>query len=115
LTYGYCFSVISNTLGQPNFYTYLGLTTDPTSPHYSYTNSITGAATGLFSVGGFFGAIFLSWLTDAYGRKKALIVADIATIIGGALSTGTAHIAMFLIGRLLTGFATGSCARSACS
>lgn len=88
---------------------YLGLSSDPNSPHYDYTNSIIGAANGLFSVGGVMGALILAWMADVYGRKKALLASSIVTILGGALSAGAAHVAMFIIGRWITGVGIGKC------
>ncbi|UNI21324.1 hypothetical protein JDV02_007323 [Purpureocillium takamizusanense] len=108
LTYGYSFSIVSTTLGQPSWFAYFDLTQDPTdAKKYSYTNSIIGTVNGLFSVGGFLGATFVGWSCDYLGRKKTLLVATPVAIIGGAFQGGAAHIAMFLVGRLLSGFAVG--------
>lgn len=60
-----------------------------------------------FSGGGFFGAIFVGWACDYLGRKKTLLVATPIAIVGGALQGGAVNIAMFLVGRLLGGFAVG--------
>ena len=107
-TYGYDFSIISTTLGQPNFYAYFNLTQDAKDAHlYAYTNQIIGAMNGLFSAGGMFGALFMGWLCDAHGRKRALIAAAILAIIGGALQGGSAHIAMMLVARFITGYSAG--------
>lgn len=62
---------------------------------------------GLFSVGGFGGAMFVGWACDYLGRKKTLLVACPIAIVGGALQGGAVNIAMFLVGRLLGGFAVG--------
>lgn len=107
LTYGYTFSIVSTTLGQPSWFEYFDLTQDTTAPRYDYTNSIIGAMNGCFSVGGLFGAIFNGWACDYLGRRKTLLVATPIAILGGALQGGAAHIAMFLVGRVLGGFAVG--------
>ncbi|KAK4944923.1 hypothetical protein LTR10_015842 [Elasticomyces elasticus] len=107
LTYGYTFSIVSTTLGQPSWFEYFDLTQVATEPRYAYTNSIIGAMNGCFSVGGLFGALFNGWSCDYLGRRKTLLVATPIAIIGGALQGGAAHIAMFLIGRVLGGFAVG--------
>ena len=110
LTYGYTFSIVSTTLGQPGFFKYFGLTRDPTDVDlYNFTNGIIGAMNACFSGGGFLGALFNGWACDYLGRKKTLMVATPIAVIGGALQGGAAHIAMFLIGRLLGGFAVGEC------
>ena len=107
LSFGYAQSIIATTLGQPGFYSYFGLTADPTSSDYSYTNSIIGTANGLVSAGGLFGSILMAWLIDAKGRKFSLGTSAILALIGGALQAGSAHIGMFLAGRFITGFANG--------
>ena len=107
LTYGYAFSIISTTLGQPNWYAYFDLTEDPSDSRYAYTNQILGATSGVFSAGGFIGAITLGWMCDALGRRKALLVSTVLSLVGGALQAGSAHIAMFLVARFLTGLGVG--------
>ncbi|TAQ87445.1 hypothetical protein B7494_g4225 [Chlorociboria aeruginascens] len=108
LTYGYIIAVITNTLGQPNFYTYFGLTTDVSDTAlYNYTNRITGSMNGIFSAGGLFGAIFSAWLSESHGRKMTLLAATIISLIGGALQGGSVQIGMFLFARFFSGFGAG--------
>ena len=108
ITYGYDFSVISTTLGQPGFYAYFGLTASAEDAElYAYSNRIIGAINGLFSAGGTFGALGMAWLCESKGRKMALYVACVIGIVGGALQAGSSHIAMYLIARLITGVAVG--------
>lgn len=107
LTYGYAFSVVSTTLGQPSWFEYFELTQIPSLPRYAYTNQIIGAMNGCFSGGGFLGALFGGWACDYLGRKKTLLIGAPIAIVGGAFQGGAAHIAMFLVGRLLGGFAVG--------
>ncbi|KZT57700.1 sugar transporter family protein [Calocera cornea HHB12733] len=102
LSYGYAFSVISNTIGQPGFLQYFGLDNDP-----AYTNSIEGAINGLFSAGGTFGAILVGWMNDAYGRKATMNLAALICIVGSALSSGSVDVAMFLVARFITGWGIG--------
>lgn len=56
------------------------------------------------------GAIFVGWSCDYLGRKKTLLVGTPIAILGGALQGGAVNIAMFLVGRLLGGFAVGKSA-----
>lgn len=63
---------------------------------------------GCFCGGGFFGACFVAWSSDALGRKKTLWIATIVAIVGGALQGGAAHIGMFLAGRIIGGFSVGT-------
>ncbi|KAJ9494968.1 hypothetical protein H2202_009443 [Exophiala xenobiotica] len=106
LTYGYTFSIVSTTLGQPSWFIYFDLTQDPTeAARYAYTNRIIGGMNACFSGGGFLGAIFVGWSSDYLGRKKTLLVGTPIAILGGALQGGAVNIAMFLAGRFLGGFA----------
>ena len=99
---------MSTTLGQPGFYQYFELTQDPTdAARYSYTNAIIGAMNGLFCAGGFFGALFVAWTADRFGRKLTLLISSPLAVLGGALQGGAAHIAMFLVGRFIGGLAVG--------
>jgi MFS family permease len=107
-SYGYNFSIISTTLGQPNFYAYFNLTQNPKdAKRYAFTNQITGAMNGLFSAGAMFGALFMGWLCDARGRRVALFTSALIGIVGGALQGGSAHIAMMLVARFVTGYSAG--------
>lgn len=106
ICYGFDFSIATFTIGQPTFYTSMGLTTDPTDAElYNYSNEIIGTILGLFAAGAFFGAIFAGWYCDAYGRKKLLVVAALINIVGGALQAGSVHVGMFIAARFVTGFA----------
>lgn len=104
LTYGYTFSITSTTLGQPGFFNYFNLSADATDP---YTKRIEGTMNGLFSAGGFVGSMFIGWSSDALGRKKSLWIATPLAMLGGALQAGAVHIAMFLVGRFVSGFGVG--------
>lgn len=103
LTFGYAYSVISNTLGQPGFIAYFGLD----GPDQSYANAITGAINGMFSAGGVFGALLAGWMCEARGRKETMNLAALITIVGAAIQTGSVNIAMFLAARFITGWGIG--------
>lgn len=112
LTYGYAFSIISTTLGQPNFFAYFGLTASPDDATlYAYTNQIIGAMSGLFSAGGVFGSLAMAWMCNKQGRKVTLTVASVIGVVGGALQAGSVHIAMYLVARFITGIAVGKSLR----
>ncbi|KAK5550758.1 hypothetical protein LTR46_011248 [Exophiala xenobiotica] len=95
-TYGYCSSIIATTLGQPSFIHYFHLDTD------SDANSLIGAVNGLFQAGGLFGSLSSLYIPDKWGRKAALYIGAIICVVGGTLQTGSVHIAMFLVARLIT-------------
>ena len=59
------------------------------------------------SCGRLFGVIFVGWAADSLSRKDTRLIAPPIAILAGALQAGAVHIAMFLIGRLVDGFAIG--------
>lgn len=82
LTYGYAFSVISDTFGQPGFFQYFNLVDNA-----SYANKIEGLISGLFSAasGGTFGALTVNYTCDKHVRKITMNTAALICIIGGML------------------------------
>ncbi|KAH8797951.1 general substrate transporter [Xylogone sp. PMI_703] len=102
LTFGYGFSVISNTLGQPGFLAYFNLDTN-----VSYSNAITGAINGLYCAGAMFGALTVGWMCEARGRKETMYFGSVVNIIGGALEAGSVNMAMFLVSRFIAGWGIG--------
>lgn len=108
LTYGYDFSIISTTLGQPNFFAYFGLTALPNNADlYAYTNQIIGAISGRFSASRVFGSLGMAWMCNKHGQKAALTISSVIGLVGGALQAGSVHIAMYLIAQFITGIAVG--------
>ncbi|KAL1625891.1 hypothetical protein SLS56_007130 [Neofusicoccum ribis] len=101
ITYGYCTSIIATTLGQPTFLRYFNLDNSGNAA------AITGGLNGLYQAGGLFGSLSSAWAADKVGRRKAIGAAAMTCILGGALQAGSAHIAMFMIARFITGFGTG--------
>ncbi|KAI1610532.1 MFS transporter [Exophiala viscosa] len=102
LTYGYCSSIIATTLGQPSFLTYFELDTRPNA------TQLEGAINGLYQAGGLFGSLSMIWFPDWLGRRKALLLYAIITIIGGALQAGSVNIGMYIAMRFITGFGIGA-------
>ncbi|KAJ5398588.1 hypothetical protein N7465_009077 [Penicillium sp. CMV-2018d] len=103
-TYGFNNSVIGSVLGLNSFFGYFGLSSNSGDSH---SNSIIGASSGLFAGGGAIGALALAWLADRTGRVRSMQVTCIICIISGAIQGGSIHIAMFLIGRFLSGIGVG--------
>lgn len=53
------------------------------------------------------GAIIQAPISNRYGRKGATAVAAVLLTLGNAIQAGSVHIAMFLVGRYITGFGAG--------
>ncbi|TPX07835.1 uncharacterized protein E0L32_010522 [Thyridium curvatum] len=85
----------------PSFLTYFGLDTAVNAPQ------LFGAINGLFQGGGLFGTLMAGVTGDKLGRCKAMFVACLFAITGGALQAGSVHIAMFLVARFVAGLGIG--------
>lgn len=101
LTYGYCTSIIATTLGQPSFQEAMGLATS------SRATTLIGAINGVYQAGGLIGTLSTSWTSDAFGRRKAILLGAVVCIVGGALQTASINVAMFIAARAITGFGIG--------
>ncbi|PMD29230.1 general substrate transporter [Hyaloscypha variabilis F] len=104
---GYSSAIIVQTVGQPSWYKSLNLESDTTAPRYSHTTTIIGASNGVFFAGGTLGCLIGGWFGDKLGRVNGFRVAATVGIIGAAIQTGATNQAMWLVGRVITGLATG--------
>ena len=102
------FASFATSIGQPGFYAYFNLS--PTGPRAAYTNSILGAVNALFFFGAVIGALTAGPLADKIGRKWTLFSAAVTSVIGGALTAGSVHIAMLIVVRILQGMGLGALA-----
>jgi MFS family permease len=91
---GYTLAVIISTLGQPTFYSSLGLVTDISDPGYGFVTAIISTANGIFFAGAFFGALLAGGLSSRLGRIKIFQMSSIVGIIGGAIQTDAMSAAM---------------------
>jgi MFS family permease len=70
-------------------------------------SSIIGGIQACFAAGAAFGSITQGWLSDILGRKKAIAVAGLWALIGGALTTASVNVAMLITMRIFHGFGLG--------
>jgi SP family facilitated glucose transporter-like MFS transporter 3 len=62
----------------------------------------------IFAVGGPIGSLTAGKLSNALGRKKALLIDSFLFIIAGALMAFSFNIYMLIVGRFVVGFASGT-------
>lgn len=103
----YGMSVISSTIGQPSFYTDLGLAPQG-DPGYARTSQLIGAFNGVNSAGSAIAAPFTAWSANKIGRLRTIELGAVITIIGGALCAGSVNVAMFLVARFIAGWGVGT-------
>ncbi|KAF2681728.1 general substrate transporter [Lentithecium fluviatile CBS 122367] len=81
---------------------------DKTSPDFS---NLQGNIVSVLQAGCFFGAMSSFYVSDTFGRKKALIIADIIFLVGSIVQTlcaiNTTELAQLYVGRVIGGFGVG--------
>jgi len=107
LTYGYCASIIGSTIGQPGWYRFFNLPREGQPGYATTTTHAIATANGLFSTGGAVGALFIMWSADFFGRKRNIQFGSLLAIVGGAFQGGAAALAMFQVGRFISGLGIG--------
>jgi SP family sugar:H+ symporter-like MFS transporter len=99
--YGYDIGVISGVLTMPDFLSTFG---DATSiAQGTLTSTLRGAIVGVFLFGCFLGALIAGQAGDRLSRKYSIVLFSIIFIVGAALQSGSVHLVMLLIARLIAG------------
>ncbi|KEZ44923.1 putative MFS sugar transporter [Scedosporium apiospermum] len=106
-TYGYCSAIIGSTIGQPGWYQYFNLPMQGEEGYGSKTAQAIATANGLYSAGGAVGSLFIMWAATALGRKVSIQIGAACAVLGGALQGGAANLAMFQVGRVISGLGIG--------
>ncbi|KAL6412331.1 putative MFS sugar transporter [Ilyonectria robusta] len=107
LTYGYCSAIIGSTIGQPGWYAFFNLPQQGEEGYGNITAQAIATANGLYSSGGAVGSLFVMWAATALGRKMSIQIGAACAILGGALQGGAANLAMFQVGRVISGVGIG--------
>ncbi|CAK7215423.1 hypothetical protein SCUCBS95973_002467 [Sporothrix curviconia] len=75
----------------------------------TYEANIIDAINSLFAFGAALGALSQGYTSDWLGRRRAIFLAAIICIVGGALTAGSAAIPMLIIVRFVQGIGLGQC------
>ncbi|TPX61303.1 hypothetical protein PhCBS80983_g01195 [Powellomyces hirtus] len=70
-------------------------------------SDVTGNITMLFLIGCLVGALVVSWMADAIGRKRSILVGGILFVIGCAMQTAANGIGLLYAGRIIGGLGIG--------
>jgi MFS family permease len=76
-----------------------------TGPNSNTQGGITAAMAG----GSWLAALASGYITDIFGRKKAIMLGALIWIVGSIISAASQNIAMLIVGRVINGFAVGIC------
>jgi SP family sugar:H+ symporter-like MFS transporter len=81
---------------------------DKNSPNFA---NLQGNIVSVLQAGCFFGSLASFYVSDTFGRKWALVVADITFLVGSIVQTlcaiGTKSLTQLYIGRVIGGFGVG--------
>lgn len=102
LAFGYPSSIISTTLGSPDFLRYMNLINASGEATQSQ-ETITGTTNGLYQAGAFVNTFITCYALEKIGRKNTVYYNAVVGLLGGALLAGSRNIGMFLAGRWFTG------------
>ncbi|QVM08545.1 hypothetical protein D8B26_003233 [Coccidioides posadasii str. Silveira] len=96
--FGYDSGIISSSVAQEDF-------------RRRFENSLSDPAVGgiiaSFTGGAMIGSAAVSLISDAFGRRNALLAGGILAACGAALQGGAISIAMLIAGRFMAGLAIG--------
>ncbi|KAF2795844.1 MFS quinate transporter-like protein QutD [Melanomma pulvis-pyrius CBS 109.77] len=106
MLFGWDTGLIGGVLGMDAFQHSFNL--DPNSPHFS---NLQGNIVSVLQAGCFFGALSSFYVSDTFGRKWALIIADLIFLLGSLIQTlcaiNTHSLAQLYVGRVIGGFGVG--------
>ncbi|KAL4801189.1 general substrate transporter [Aspergillus unguis] len=71
--------------------------------YFTLTTATTALNTSSSYIGGCLGSLFAGSVADWYGRRTAIWLGAVITIIGAVIQAAAVHIAMFIIGRVIIG------------
>ncbi|KAK6536781.1 hypothetical protein TWF281_000995 [Arthrobotrys megalospora] len=84
-----------------------GLSILPSYTEYFHLNdATTGLNNAAVWIGSILGIALVQPIPDRYGRKNAILIATIITVIGIILQAAAQNIAMFVVGRIIIGLGT---------
>ncbi|KAK9382099.1 general substrate transporter [Kockiozyma suomiensis] len=96
ILYGYDAAVIASTFAQQGFL-----------DQFSPSENILGAIGSVYFAGIIVGLAFVSLLADRFGRKRTIQIGGVIGLIGAIFQTCSYQIALFFVGRVVAGVASG--------
>ncbi|KAL8999966.1 MAG: hypothetical protein Q9188_005777 [Gyalolechia gomerana] len=73
------------------------------------TSSVQGGITAAMPGGSWLGALCSGFLSDIFGRKKAIMIAAVIWWIGSTIICASQNVGMLVVGRVINGFSVGIC------
>lgn len=80
----------------------------PFNKTFGYPRSdIISTVVAIYEVGGFFGALFISYYGDAFGRRQSIALGALFLILGAVLQASSYELAQMIVGRVVAGIGIG--------
>lgn len=70
---------------------------------------VQGGITASMAGGSWLAALCSGFITDIFGRKKAIMIGAVIWVIGSIIVSASQNIAMLIVGRIINGFSVGIC------
>jgi MFS family permease len=61
------------------------------------------------AAGSWLASLCSGYISDIFGRKKAIMIGAVIWVIGSTISAASQNIAMLIVGRIINGFCVGIC------
>lgn len=113
LLFGYEIGVVSQVLGMPGFQLQFGSSPGVSADGITLiadklaTGKVDQLTTFTFLAGCFFGALIVSYMADAFGRKRSIIIGGLGFLVGGAIQTTASGFTAYSSGRVISGLGIG--------
>jgi len=73
------------------------------------TSNTQGGITASMAGGSWLASLFSGFISDAFGRKKAIMLGAVIWVIGCIIVSASQNIPMLIVGRIINGFCVGIC------
>lgn len=73
------------------------------------TSNTQGGITASMAGGSWLASLFSGFISDAFGRKKAIMLGAVIWVIGCIIVSASQDIPMLIVGRIINGFCVGIC------
>jgi MFS family permease len=73
------------------------------------TANVQGGITASMAGGSWIASLFSGFISDTFGRKKAIMVGSVIWVIGSIIVSASQDIPMLIVGRIINGICVGIC------
>ncbi|KAI4137499.1 MAG: hypothetical protein L6R39_007250 [Caloplaca ligustica] len=109
--FGFDISSMSAIISIPQYKCYFqsGPIPDDHSTCTGPTSSVQGGITAAMPGGSWLGALSSGYISDIFGRKKAIMIGAVIWWIGSTIICASQNVGMLVAGRVINGFCVGIC------